>query len=68
MTRYEITPEITLKETIAETREFAKAMNEFADKLEQIEKKYSSDIRVYADSGNWPPCRVHDDIPDFYRK
>lgn len=36
-----ITVEMNLKNIIAETREVAQAMNEFADNLEQIEKKYA---------------------------
>lgn len=40
MATYEITAEMNLKNIIAESREVAQALNEFADKLEQIEKKY----------------------------
>lgn len=28
----------------------------------------AGDNGIYADSDNLPPCRVRDDIPDFYRK
>ena len=41
MERYEITAEMNLKKIIAESREVAQALNEFADNLEQIEKKYA---------------------------
>ena len=33
--------EISLKKVIAESREVAQALNEFADNLERIEKKYA---------------------------
>lgn len=35
-----ITMELNLKNLIAESREVAEALNEFADNIEQIEKKY----------------------------
>ena len=38
---YEITAEMNLKKIIDESREVAQALNEFADNLEQIEKKYA---------------------------
>jgi hypothetical protein len=38
---YEITAELHLKNIIAETRETAEALKDFADRLEQIEKKYA---------------------------
>ena len=41
MTSYEITAELNLKKIIAESREVAQALNEFADNLERIEKKYA---------------------------
>lgn len=41
MAEYEITAEMNLKKIIAESREVSQALNEFADKLEQIEKKYT---------------------------
>ena len=41
MATYEITAKMNLKKTIAETREVAQALNEFADNLERIEKKYA---------------------------
>lgn len=44
MAGYEITAELNLKKIAAEVKEFAKAMNEFANALEQIEKKYADDI------------------------
>ncbi len=39
--KYEITAELHLKNLIAESREVAEALNEFADNLERIEKKYT---------------------------
>lgn len=36
-----IIPEMNLKGIIAESREVAQALNEFADDLERIEKKYA---------------------------
>ena len=36
-----IIPEMNLKNIIAESREVAQALNEFADDLERIEKKYA---------------------------
>ena len=41
MATYEITAELNLKKIIAESREVAQALNEFAYNLEQIEKKYA---------------------------
>ena len=41
MAKYEITAEMNLKSIIAESREVAQALNEFADNLERIEKKYA---------------------------
>ena len=41
MAKYEITAEMNLKNIIAESREVAQALNEFADNLERIEKKYA---------------------------
>jgi len=41
MAAYEITAELHLRNIIAESREVAQALNEFADKLEQIEEKYA---------------------------
>lgn len=38
--RYEITAEMNLRNMIEETREVSRALYEFADKLESIEKKY----------------------------
>lgn len=36
-----ITVEMNLKKIIAESKEVAQALNEFADNLERIEKKYA---------------------------
>ena len=41
MATFEIAAELNLKKIIAESREVAQALNEFADNLEQIEKKYA---------------------------
>ena len=41
MATYEITAEMNLKKIIAESREVTQALNEFADNLEKIEKKYA---------------------------
>ena len=41
MATYEITTELNLKKIIVESREVAQALNEFADNLERIEKKYA---------------------------
>ena len=41
MATYEIMAEMNLKNIIAESREVAQALNEFADNLERIEKKYA---------------------------
>ena len=40
MADYNITARMHLKNIINESREVAQALNEFANKLEQIEKKY----------------------------
>ena len=41
MATYEITAEMNLKKIIDESREVAQALNEFANNLERIEKKYT---------------------------
>ena len=41
MATYEIIAELNLEKIIAESREVAQALNEFADNLERIEKKYA---------------------------
>ena len=41
MAKYEITTEMNLKKIIAELREITQALNEFAENLERIEKKYT---------------------------
>ena len=41
MATYEITAEMNLKKIISESKEVAQALNEFADNLERIEKKYA---------------------------
>ena len=41
MATYEVTAELDLKKIIAQSREVAQALNEFADNLERIEKKYA---------------------------
>ena len=42
MASYEITATMNLKSLISEAREVSKALNDFADDIEQIEKKYNS--------------------------
>ena len=46
MTTYEIMAEMNLKKIIAESREVAQALNEFADNLERIEKNMQSHRKV----------------------
>lgn len=41
MAKYELTAELHLKNLIAESKEIAEALNEFADNIERIEKKYA---------------------------
>ena len=41
MAKYEISAELNLKTIIAESREVAQSLHEFADNLERIEKKYA---------------------------
>ena len=41
MATYKITAELNLEKIIAESREVAQALNEFADNLERIERKYA---------------------------
>ena len=41
MAAYKITAEMNLKKIIAEARDVAQALTEFADNLERIEKKYA---------------------------
>ena len=41
MATYEVTAELNLSTIIAESKEVAQALNEFADNLERIEKKYA---------------------------
>ena len=51
MTTYEITAEMDLKKIIAESREVAQALNEFAEKLEQIQRKYANEQEESEDKG-----------------
>ena len=53
MATYEITAEMNLKKVIAESREVAQALNEFADNLERIEKKYA-EPQESEDLGDYP--------------
>ena len=46
MTAYEITAELNLEKIIAESREVAQALNEFADNIERIEKKYTESQEI----------------------
>lgn len=41
MDKIKITAELNLEKIIAESREVAQVMNDFADNLERIEKKYT---------------------------
>ena len=41
MATYEVTAVMNLKKIVDESREVAQALNEFADNLERIEKKYA---------------------------
>jgi len=41
MATYEIIAEMNLKNIIIESKEVAQALNDFADNLERIEKKYA---------------------------
>ena len=41
MATYKISAELNLKKIIEESKEVAQALNEFADNLERIEKKYA---------------------------
>lgn len=50
---YEITAEMNLKNIIAESREVAQTLNEFADDLERIERKYA-DPQQSEDLGDYP--------------
>ena len=51
MATYEITTELVLKPVIAEAREVAQALNEFADALERIDAKYSDKANDSVDCG-----------------
>ena len=52
MATYEITAEMNLEKFIEEAREVAQALNEFAEKLEQIEKKYDEENYEIVDLDN----------------
>lgn len=52
MATYEITAEMNLKKIIAESKEVAQALNEFAENLERIEKKYAEPQESEVDNGN----------------
>ena len=49
--KYEITTEMNLSNVIKETREVSRALYEFADKLESIERKYKE---LRAENANTP--------------
>lgn len=53
MATYKITAEMDLKNVIAESREVAQALNEFANKLEQIEKKYADHTESMSEQERW---------------
>lgn len=60
MAAYEITAELVLKPVIAEAREVAQALNEFADALERIDTKYSSEPeRVDCETTKCENCINH---------
>lgn len=46
MEAYEITAKMNLKDIITEARDVAQVFNEFANNLEQIEKKYNKEVDV----------------------
>ena len=51
MTKEEaVIPELNLKYIIAESRDVAKALNEFANELERIEKKYTELLQVESEN------------------
>lgn len=52
MAKYEITAELYLKNIIAESREIAEALNEFADNLERIETKYAYEAESEDENGS----------------
>ena len=51
MEPYTITAELNLKKLIAESREVAKAFDEFADEIEKIEKKYTKSKKNTSNNG-----------------
>ena len=51
MVPYEITAEMDLKKIIAESRKVAQALNEFAENLEQIQRKYADKQEESEDEG-----------------
>lgn len=59
--KYIIEPELNLKNIITESRDVAQALNEFADNLEQIEKKYAKPLKM----GKWIESKGYDMHP-FY--
>ena len=57
MTKEEaVIPELNLKYIIAESRDVAKALNEFANELERIEKKYTELLQVESDIYKQDKC------------
>ena len=58
MATYEITAEINLKKIIAESREVAQALNEFAENLEQIQRKYSDEQEVQSKKEEYDGKRI----------
>ena len=61
MSTYEITAEMNLKKIIAESREVAQALNEFADDVERIEKKYA-DPQESEEQKNCDTCTYSDEV------
>lgn len=52
MKTYNITATMNLNNFISEAREVAQALNEFADNIERIERKYDEENYEMVDLGN----------------
>lgn len=52
MATYQIAAEMNLQKFIDEAREVAQALNEFADNLERIQKKYDEENYEMVNLGN----------------
>lgn len=53
MTSHVIIPEMNLSNIIAEAREVSQALNEFADNLERIERKYANVSDEMSEQERW---------------